>query len=478
MAKTFVSRRDVLTSGLAGVAGLRLLPFFPNAARAATAPPPRRLLLVFHFGGFLETSFFPALAANGQDWTLGETMTALSPYKQHLIFPDGLEHRGVMYEYSQEGMDPNKVQLDNEHGGGINSVFTGSKITRATNFLSSGPSIDRVVANALYAANPTKYRTLDLGVFAGSGSGGHDCCFFSAPGTPVIAQNSPQAAFNTLFKDFQVSSPAFDEAAATRSRKRKQSVIDAVRGDLNQLCTRIGKAEKQKCDAHLSALRDLEFGLQSASMNHAPACVKPAAPPVDDGSDKAALANIHTQMDIIASAFTCDLTRVATLQIGHGDGGFDEIAGIGHHETTHAVGDKRGEQKFIDDHKKIDRYYADRFAYLLQKLDSIKEADGTSVLENTLILSGHDTTTRSMPGKEGPHTGERSPLFLAGGRNFAFKTGRYLQLAKPNAVASFNPRAGAFVPHNRMLVSIGRAFGLDINTFGTLDNSTGGLPML
>lgn len=38
--------------------------------------------------------------------------------------------------------------------------------------------------------------------------------------------------------------------------------------------------------------------------------------------------------------------------------------------------------------------------------------------------------------------------------------------------------AGSSFDINRMLVSIGRAFGLNIDTFGTLDNATGGLPML
>lgn len=459
------SRRDLIAAGFAGAAGSRLLPFVPHAARAADAAPPKRLLCVFKFGGYLESSYFPKIAADGS-WTLGETMTALAPYKEHLIVPDGLEHRGVTWSYGFV----NGKQLDNEHGLGMQSIFTGSRVSVETNYLSTGPSIDNVVADKLYADNPTKYRSLTLGVNCGANSG-HYRCFMRAPGVTVTPEQSPRAVFDAIFKDLPLGGGMVDPAvlaAIERQKRERKSVIDAVRSELQSLCGRIGTAEKDKCDAHLTALRELERTLEANAAPPVPACTKPGEPVAGAGGVAGTLTNIHSHMDLITSAFACDLTRVAALQIGHGDG-MDSIDGINHHNTTHAVGDRKGDAVNLENHRKLDRYYADRFAYLLGKLSSIREGNGT-MLDNTLIMFGQDTTSRDTEPAVGAHYGERSPIFLAGGRSFAFKTGRALQLT--------TPVAKKWVPHNRLLVSIGRAFGLQIDKFGTLDPASGPMPML
>jgi hypothetical protein len=455
-----LSRRSLLKAA-------SLLPLLPQLARAQVAPP-KRLLVVFSPLGYLESAFWPKdLPGGGFD--LGETMTALNPYKSKLIYPDGIfMHGGVWY----------LNQGDGEHGYGMANVFTGS---RKGQTYAGGPSIDQVVANHLFAQQPTAFRSLSLGVNAGSPNA-HSSCFLSAPGTPVNPQNSPAAAYESVFKNVVTSGPgpAPDMTAAIRLRKQKQSVLQMVRGEVNALCKRIGAQEKEKCEAHLAGLEQLERQLPSVTpVGPVTGCEKPAVP---TGAEL--VSNIHQQMDIISAAFACDLTRVATLQLGFADGGLSPFPNINQHDTTHSAGNNNGAytQQAISDHKTFDRWFADQWAYLLGKLSAVQESNG-SLLDNTLVLFGSDTTSSTSP-TQGAHSSKRFPYFLAGGGNFAFPTGRHLIYAPADAPT---PRyddmikpayASKVAVGNRLLVSIAQKFGITANTFGDFDPGSGGLPML
>ena len=444
------SRRQVLLGS-----GAALWPFLPASVRAAEAP--RRLLCVFHPMGYLENDFFPQRTSD-TEFTLGQGVAPLVAFKNKLIFMDGLLLYGADWFFPDD---------DNEHASGSNMAFTGS----LKKGYSTGPSIDGAVADALVRQGVrTPYKSLGLGVNAGAPSP-HTGVFFSAAQQPINAQNNPKAVFDTIFKDVMGGgTPAVDLAAIARARKQKQSVIDLVRSDLNRICARVGASEKDKCSAHLEGIRDIENRLpKDVPPPAASVCTRPAPPAGGD-----LVATIHQQMDLITAAFTCDLTRVATLQLGFCDGGLDPFPGINQHSVTHAVGDTKGGPEPIATHRRFDQWYSQRFAYLLSKLDAVQEGNGT-MLDNTLVLFGSDTTTAQTLWV-GAHNMFRFPFFLAGGSNFAFKTGRALKYAMPAVHNKETTRQQT--PHNRLLVSIGNAFGMNLTSFGTMDPGTGPLPML
>lgn len=428
-----------------------LLPFLPVAARAQDASAPKRLLVVFSPMGYLESGFFPS--GTTSDFQLGETMTALEPFKQQLIYLDGLNMYGAQWFFPDD---------DNEHGSGMAMCFTGS---RKENY-ATGPSFEQVIADKLYAEHPTAFRAIGLGVNAPDPSG-HTSCFFQASQRPVNAQNSPIAAFDALFKDVPVGDGQVD-AALARRRAQKQSVIDLVRGELKDVCGRVGAQEQDKCEAHLAALRQMETRI--SGQPGVTECQKPAAPTGED-----LVSRIEAQMDLVSAAFTCDLSRVATLQLGFCDGGLDMIPGLNHHDITHATGDSKLAADVVDNHKRIDRWFADRWAYLLGKLAAVQENDG-SLLDNTLVVFGSDTTTGTQTAI-GAHQHLRFPYWLAGGKNFAFPTGRYLKLTHPDGSDDM-AEAAAWPSQSRLFVSILQKFGIEQSTFGNMDPGSGGLPLL
>lgn len=445
-----LSRRSLLSLSTAAGASA-LLPFLPVAARAQAAASPKRLLVVFSPMGYLESSFFPT--GSTSDFQLGETMTALEPFKQHLIYLDGLNMYGAQWFFPDD---------DNEHGSGMAMCFTGSR----KEGYATGPSFEQLVADKLYADSPTSFRAIGLGVNAPEPSG-HTSCFFQASQRPINAQNSPTAAFDALFKDVPVGGGQVN-AALERRRAQKQSVIDLVRGELNDVCGRVGVQEQDKCEAHLTALRQMETRLSGKP--GVTECSKPAAPTGDD-----LVSRVESQMDLISAAFTCDLSRVATLQLGFCDGGLDMIPGLNHHDITHATGDSKLAPDVVANHKRIDRWFAERWAYLLGKLAAVQENDG-SLLDNTLIVFGSDTTTGTSD-SVGAHQHTRFPYWLAGGKNFAFPTGRYLKVPHPGSSGSVAEAAG-WQSQSRLFVSILQKFGVEQDTFGNMDPGKGGLPLL
>jgi hypothetical protein len=377
------SRRRLLAAVAAAGGASRLGPFLPHSVRAAGVP--KRILTVFHPMGYLETSFWPTVS--GSDFTLGETQTALNPWKSKLLYLDGLALYGAQWFFSND---------DNEHATGGNMVFTGSK----KQGFSTGPSIEQAVADFQYGQAKTQYRAIALGVNAGAPSP-HTGVFYSKAQTPVTPQNSAAAAFDAVFRNFSgatlppsggTSAPAptpgtapkpVDNSAAERAFKQQESVINLVKGDLSRIRSLAGKEDQMKVDAHLDGISSLENRLKlsmpkpggsssptTPSSPTSPAaapgsategCAKPGSPSTADLQS-----SVHSQMDLIAAAFACDLTRSASLQLGICDGGMDgAVPDVNQHNTTHNVGDKMGQQVDLDNHKKYDRWFAARWAYLL-----------------------------------------------------------------------------------------------------------------
>ncbi|MCG5051809.1 MAG: DUF1552 domain-containing protein [Myxococcales bacterium] len=454
MTNPSFGRRGLLGLGLAGGVAGGLSTLIPRAARAAN--DPKRLLVIFTSMGWLEEYFWPERRSD-TDFGFGSNHANASwaPFKNQLIFPDGLNVYGMHYSMNQP---------DNEHGKGIKMIFTGAKTNNDSLFTAQGPSIDHVVAEKISAG--TRFRNIVLGVATNSGK--HSNAFWAGNGKPVQAEQDPGAAFNRLFANFNGggSAPAPDTAKLEQLRLRKQSVIDMVRADLNRARAKLGASQIDKIDAHLDAVRSLETRVGGdVAVGGGAGCKKPATP---NTSDKAG--QIRAQMDTIVAAFACDLTRVAGLQIGHADGG--PVPEADRHNIAHSTGG--GSKSAAETYRKQDAWNAGHMLHLFQAMSAVKENNG-SLLDNTLILFGTDTQGW-MRGGGGVHASVRTPMFMVGGGNFAFKTGRHLVVNTGWKANDKNGSNDKTIPsHHRVLVAIAQKFGVDGNTFGNLDPGTGPL---
>ena len=273
---------------------------------------------------------------------------------------------------------------------------------------------------------------------------------------PIHPEVNPRAAFDRLFANLDTSGSTSTPSAAPETRGRSQA-LDLLIAETERLKTKIGTEEWNKVEAHLEGLNAIDSRL-SSNATTIEGCTAPARDSWPE--PRSQFENSDTfpdeamaMMDIAAHALACDITRVASVQLSRG---FSNIvhswAGStkGHHTISHLDGDNTAELQ------EIDRWYGEQFAYMLSKLDSIAEGDG-SVLDNTLVVWGREMAATN-------HRMQPAHFVMAGSARGTIQTGRVL---------SFDRTA-----HSTLLVTIAQIMGLDINSVGDRDPDTGPLPGL
>jgi len=122
-------------------------------------------------------------------------------------------------------------------------------------------------------------------------------------------------------------------------------------------------------------------------------------------------------------AFQMDLTRVSSFMVAS-DGSDRTYRQIGVTEGHHSLSHHGGNKEKIDQIRKIDKFHVEQFAYFLKRLADIKEANGKSVLDNSMILFGCGI------GDGNRHNHNDLPILLAGRGGGSIATGRHLQYEK------------------------------------------------
>jgi hypothetical protein len=454
------SRRRWLQGASAGLLSLPLAHLIQPEEALAAPEFPHRLLNVFYPNGNLTNYWRPKPEASSLGYTLAFENSIMGPLQttpEHLGFKrdfrdkicilDGLDHK-VLYE----------IGAETGHNAGPCTAFTGSDVT-SNPATPKTPSIDQAVAEQI--GKDTKFRSLELGVFNYMGYGGDSIISFDANGKRRPFELDPVKVYHRLFADF------VDDADVVQRRlQRRQSVLDYLVGDLARWKNRLGNHEKQKLDAHLTSLREIEKRLSI----QVPSCQPSASGKALDLMDSNQIpALIQTQIDLIVQAFACGLTRVCSLQLLTSGGGAATMPWLGetgsiHENIAHQVGSAENDARFA----KIQAFYHEMLAYLLYKLESIQEGDAT-LLDHTLVVW---TTEFGHPGE---HSNLNVPFVLAGG---GFQMGRHLKYSQSqnpycdDEVYEYNdcdPYFGYQTAHNHLLVSIAQLFGINTNTFGHSD---------
>ena len=263
--------------------------------------------------------------------------------------------------------------------------------------------------------------------------------------TPLHPQADPAIAFKNLFG---TGTMGMDEAAIARAKARNKSVIDFINGDLNSLRPRLPKLAKDKVDAHLAAIRQLELQLDGPGSGRE--CTPPVLVPVDsmvpagtagDGdtsasNDKRYHQAALEQFKVIKTAFQCDLTRVASFTFGWGNSGIrfkgvvpallpelvmDDVEG--YHAVSHNTGDNPHQAQYI-----IDKYFCSMTAMLLEDLANTPDGmSGGSLLDNTLVVFWNECSVGNS------HDWKNMPVLLFGGKFLKLNGGHYYDFSQKSA---------------------------------------------
>lgn len=467
-----LGRRRFL-QGLGAVSvGLPYLESLAPRRAGAQQAVTKRFAVFFCCNGVNMSRWFP----QGNYGTLTESQLAgtsnesLAPFVSKLVFPRGVH-------MSPRGWDLDGGEAD-DHGKGMAHKLTAQFAD--ADWLALGPSVDQVIASHINpGADGSRTPPLTLRVGQLSNYLGFDYISYTGPSQAVAGINNPWNAYSD-FMNLGGTSASSSEAT-DRIARRRQSVLDLVDEHLQSLkAAPLTQSDRDKLDAHFTAIRALETTITDPQGPVAiTSCLSDdlvtraekydgARSLPDQQAEYPFIADL--QVDILALALACDANRVGSLQFGSGAGGptfnWDGISHeYNHHKLSHGkvrddcfgestedgCEDVSGYEQMLAD---IDAWHQSKFARLLDRLDSYVEADGKTVLDNSVILY----TNELSDGKD--HSFLNHPYILAGGAGGALKQGQHVLLGDGS---DWDVEKA---PHNKLLNTLINVMGIESDWFG------------
>jgi Protein of unknown function (DUF1552) len=399
---------------------------------------PTRFLGAFVPHGIAPGHWIPDSSAPGFKYPY--VYEPLEPFRKKVVITSGL--------WSKSSENPPGVTGADHF---VAAAFlTGMKPRKTTGAdIEVGTSLDQVIAAKIGAGNLLPSLQLaveDPGANSSCGEG-YSCVYtntisWETPTRPLPMEINPQTLFERMFGDG--SSPELRKVR----RERQASILDSVNGSLRALMTEVPHGDQMRLEQYADDVREVERRLSIAARasTDAPNMSMPYGVPESFNE------HIQVQWDLLALAFQTDITRVASMlyardltsRVYPESGTNSSFHGISHHAED------PGQIALL---AMINRYHVNMLAYLVQKLDSIKEGDGT-LLDHSLLLFG------SNMGNSNQHLHYDTPAVLVGGASGRLKGDRHLAYASRT------------VPTGNLLLSIANMFDVQAEHFG---DSTGPL---
>jgi hypothetical protein len=389
MSRRTLSRRAVLRGLAAGsmvTVGLPLLEIMVNESGTALAdgsalPSP---FMTWFFGNGVRLGHFEPTQV-GANWQLSEELAPLVNVKEYITVCTGLQNRCAMQITHHEGM----------------TVFNGYTFTDWNGGLYSkagGPTIDQVIADKIAGNTPVK--SVQVGVSKRTSIMDSGTTMFAmshrSANEPLYPEFNPQKVWQTLFGAYV---PKPDDRAL------RISVLDSVNEDLKKLRGKLGAGDQARVDAHMTGIQELEAKINAVM----PTCSLPEKPTeanVDIAGNEPIVNVNKVQSDLLLYAFTCDITRVASLFFigGAAETTYSDLGQTtGHHYNTHDPSRQDQVNQGVI-------YQMQRLAYLLEQRKAKVDPMGQNMLDTSLVYISTDCS-------EGlTHSIARQPIILAGHR--------------------------------------------------------------
>lgn len=426
MKDLHISRRTILRGMGAAIALPWLEAMTPRSLLGGTGVSPvggapRRMAFLYVPNGIDMANWTPA--AEGALTKLPPTLQPLAPFQNDLLLLSGL----TLDKARPNGDGPG------DHARAMAAFLTGSQPRKTHGAdIHVGISVDQLAAHKVGKA--TRFASLEIGCEGGKNSGNCDSgysCAYSAnlawrnASSPVAKEINPREVFERLFR-----APGKGDDKAQRRQRYKHSILDFVGEEARNLKNRLGGPDRHKLDEYLTGIREIEQRLMRLDRRDADPTGGVAGgsgvssdhvtPPT--GIPKDYREHLRLMADMLVLAFQSDLTRIATFVFANdGSNRSYRDYGVpeGHHDMSHHGGNKKKKTKI----QKINQFHIEQVAYLLGKLQSIKEGNGT-LLDNCMIVYGSGISDGNR------HNHDDLPVLLAGKGGGTLKTGRHLRYPK------------------------------------------------
>ncbi len=413
-----------------------------NWATAATTGAtkqmiPNRMAFLYVPNGKIMENWTPTQV--GADYELTNILKPLANVREKMLVLSGLT--------------ADKARANGDGGGdharAMAAFLTGAQPRKTSGTdIHAGISVDQAAAS--HIGKQTRLPSLELGIEPGYRAGNCDSgysCVYSATMAwksatqPLPKEVNPKLAFERMF----ITEP---NAQKRQRDEQRKSILDFVQQDSKDLIQQVSGNDARKLDEYFSAIRDIEMRIESAEKFPAlenPEYIAPEKIPANFQE------HVRLMLDLIVLSFQTDVTRIATFTLAN-EGSNKTYPSIkvtqGHHNLSHHGGDKGKVEKI----RKINVFHTEQLAYLLEKLDSIPEGEG-SLLDHSMILYGSGNSDGNR------HSHHDLPIILAGQGCGTLKSGRHIKYPKET-------------PLNNLWVSMLNRMDVNVRQLG---DSTGSL---
>jgi hypothetical protein len=356
-----------------------------GTAYAATtnevAPKPieSRFVLWFNGNGIPERYWIPE--NEGADYEMTPCLQPLAAWRKDVHILSGMDNAAA----NGKG---------NGHTNSMSGLMTGTDFTGRG---PSGPSIDQVVAGKI--GGDSRFRSLQIGVAQESFG-------------ESMQRNMSWAGYERALPPEMIPHRLFDRLFGAQEEgwvNRKRSILDAVMADASELKKRVPGEDQARVDEHLAGVRDLERSIAGL-----PPQYRNVDPPDFDGDMKDWPRIAKLQSDLLVQALSTHQTRVASYMLTKCQS-ISRFPWLGytsarHHDYTHAGEKVSGADGADGLHvlRDICRWHVEEFAYLVSKLESTPEGDGT-LFDHTTLVYVHEHAEAN------PHKNSGLAMIVAGG---------------------------------------------------------------
>ena len=445
------SRRNLLR----GVGVALALPWMeslqPRTAAAAGATAPIRYMPIYMPNG--APRFW---VPDGQltNWQLGSVLDPLTALKAKVTILKGLENGSAFNSDGSSSVEPSHGRQPGAWLCCVDAYAIRHKLNTTTD--ENSISVDQVMAaHPNFAGSALDSMQLGLSTVHSSCDSGPNCdntscqCSLSRSVSwknqtlPMYKKVDPLTVFN-MIAGVAMPGSGMDPTNMVKQQAIRKSMLDGVLESATNTRARLSANDQMRMDQFLASVRAAELKATSVSMGMGGvACQLGAKPTMATVTEQGithttATYNKGTHADamnaLIVMAFQCNVTRIITymLEDERSEFIYDHVprrtfnngvgvsaAGSGTCPEWHTG----GQHGLADDYAAITRWNVGKVADLCTLLDGVKEANGLSILDNSVIFLGSCMQTDN-------HACEQLPSLLIGGAGGKLKTNQFVDLGK------------------------------------------------
>ena len=425
------------------------LPFLQSIAGATNTPrkaskPSKKLLLMYVPNGLVRRCFFPGEEQGELPGFVGgfnadKTKSEVRHNNEPGIYP--LELTSTMQPLSVHtnditlvtGLDRTFKNGQDVHAQGASCYLTSLSPVQAEEQgirHPNGRSLDQVIGDSI--GHSTIFNTLEIscnGFTAGKESIYFNNISWYGPDQIAPSIKDPKKLYDRLFM-------------ADSYRNHVTDVTDLVLADAKTLSRKLGRDDRHTLDEFMQMIREIETRIAKLQQLVASADItEPKNEILPRGE------YIQLQADLMLLALQMGITNVCTFMVGPErwdaslmyEGVFDKP--VQHHNMTH---NQKGDG--YKELQKIDIFHMQQYSYILSRMKTIKESDGSSLLDNSIVTYGAGL------GDGATHQYFDLPLIVAGNGQGQLKQGRFIQC-----------KSGTL--NSNMWLTIAQLMGLEIDAF-------------